>query len=250
MADRRKRVVRIVRVSATALVVLASMSFAAPAGASNPTGGACAYRISLSLFGGPATVRGCGQTVPPGDAGSASPDVTLPPGGSPSPVVALDTDGARGVYGPAVVFGGRFQLDGSVTPSGPLLAVAVGTTAVQSTALATSVGPQPFFARSVLASCTATAAFRTFTTQLTDAVVVTSTDAFGNPTSSVSVPASPPAGLTVPFVINNVGDHGIVVFNERVDNPDGSTTLNAVHMHMQGPIAVGDMIIAQARCGG
>lgn len=246
MAERSKRVVR---VSVTALVAIASMSLAAPAGAASPTGSACAYRISLSLFGGPATVRGCGETAPPGDPRSASPDVTLPPGGSGAPIVSVDTDGALGVYGPAVVFGGRFSSDGGVPPSGVLLAQAVGTTTVQTTALASFVGPQPFYATAVLASCTATAAFRTLATRLTDAVVVTSTDKFGTPASSVSVPASPPVGLTIPFVINNVGDHGVVVFNERVANPDGSTTVNAVHMHMQGPIAVGDMVIAQARCG-
>ncbi|HEX2048945.1 MAG TPA: hypothetical protein VHF27_14380 [Acidimicrobiales bacterium] len=243
-----KRAVRVVAMAMVAGAV-ASVTLAAPARAGTVSGAACAYRISLSLFGGPATVRGCGQTVPPGGPGSASPHVTLPPGGSAAPIVAFDPDGARGVYGPAVVFGGRFQADGSVPPSGPLFAQTVGTTTVQSTALATFVGPQPFYARSVLASCTASARGSTFTTQLVDAVVVTSTDRFGNPTSSVPVPSTPPVGFTVPFVIDNVGDHGVVVFNERVANPDGSTTLNAVHMYMQGPIAVGDMVVGQVRCG-
>ena len=244
MANLTRRVV-----TAMAVVALASVTLAAPASAGTVSGSACAYRISLSLFGGPAGVRGCGQTIPPGDAGSASPFVTLPLGGSITPLVAFDADGARGVYGPAVVFGGRFRADETVGPSGPLFAQTVGTTAVQSTALATDVGPQPFWARSVLATCTATAAMSTFNVQLNGAVVVTSTDQWGVPTGAVSVPRNPPVGFAVPFVINNVGDHGVVVFNERINNADGSTTLNAVHMYMQGPIAVGDMVIGQVRCG-
>lgn len=246
-----KRTNRFVRAAVTGIVAgaLVSVTLAAPAGAGTVSGEACAYRVSLSLFGGPPSVRGCGQTIPPGTAASASPEVTLPPDGSTAPIVSLDLDGARAVYGPAVVFGGRFQPGGSAPQSGPLLAQTAGTTVVRSSALATFVGPQPFYARSVFGSCVATAGATTFTVQLTDAVVVTSTDRFGTPTSAVRVPANPPVGFTVPFVIDNVGDRGVVVFNERVANPDGSTTLNAVHMYMQGPIAVGDMVIAQARCG-
>jgi hypothetical protein len=244
MANLTRRVV-----IAVAAVALAAVTLAAPAKAGTVSGSACAYRISLSLFAGPAMVRGCGQTIPSGNAGSASPFVTLPPGGSAAPLVAFDADGARGVLGPAVVFGGRFNPDGTVGPSGPLFAQTVGTSVVQSTALATNVGPQPFWARSVLATCMATPAASMFNVQLDGAVVVTSTDQWGIPTGAVSVPRNPPVGFRVPFVINNVGDHGVVVFNERVGNADGSTTLNAVHMYMQGPIAVGDMVIGQVRCG-
>ena len=37
----------------------------------------------------------------------------------------------------------------------------------------------------------------------------------------------------MPFVISNVGDRGVVVFNERFENPDGSTTVNALHMYLE-----------------
>ena len=250
MAKVTKRVLRVV---AIAMVpgALASVTLAAPAQAGTVSGSACAYRISLSLFGGPTTVRGCGQSIPPGDAASASPSVMLPPGGSNTPLTTVDIDGARAVYGPATVFGGRFipNTDSQVPHSGMLMARTVGTTTVQSTALATNVGPQPFYARSVLAACQATASGTTIAVQLVDAVVVTSTWEFGIPRTSVNVPSNPPPNYTVPFTINNVGDRGRVVFNERILNPDGSTTVNAVHMYMEGPIAVGDMIIGQARCG-
>jgi hypothetical protein len=101
----------------------------------------------------------------------------------------------------------------------------------------------------VLATCTAGPAGKVMIAQLTDAVVVTSTDRFGNPRTSLSVPKTPPVNYTVPYIINNVNDHGVMVFNERIDNADGSTTLNAAHMYLQGPHAVGDMVIGQARCG-
>ena len=248
MTRRTRRVVRMAETVAMACV-LASVGLVGPAQAGAPVGGACAYRSNVSLFGGPATVRGCGQTTPPGDADSAAPDVALPPGGSATPLVAVDTNGARAVYDIAVLFGGRFLADGTVPPSGMLLAQTVGTTTVQSVAMATSVGPQPFYARSVLATCTAAPAGKVSTVRLTDAIVVTSTDRFGYPRTSVSVPATPPVNYTVPYVINNVNDHGVMVFNERIDNPDGSTTVNAAHMYLQGPHAVGEMVIAQARCG-
>jgi len=130
-----------------------------------------------------------------------------------------------------------------------LMARTGGTTTVQSTALATNVGPQQFYARSVLATCVAGRSGTTTAVQLVDAVVVTSTYSFGIPRTSVAIPTNPAPDYTVPFTIDNVGDHGRVVFNERIVNADGSTTVNAVHMYMEGPIAVGDMVISQARCG-
>jgi hypothetical protein len=250
MAKRTTRVMFRVVAMAVVAGALASVTLAVPARAGTLSGTACAYRVSVSIFGGPPSVRGCGQTTPPGSRESASPDVALPPGGSAVPLIAVDPDGARAAFGPAVIFGGRFQADGiTVPPSGPLMAQTGGTTTVQSSALATLVGPQPFYARTVFAGCTATTTGRTFTVQLGNAVVVTSTDRFGNPRTAVAVPPDPPWGFTVPFVIDNFGDHGVVVFNERIGNPDGSTTVNAVHMYMQGPIAIGDMVIGQARCG-
>jgi hypothetical protein len=257
-AGRWSRVVRASRsaLAATTALVAGTLAWsvpASPAHAGIVTGSACAYRSSVSVFGGPATVRGCGQTMPPGDAGSASPEVVLPPEGSTTPLVAVDHDGARALYGPATLFGGRFVQASAgqhtVPPSGPLTAQTVGASTVQSVATANAVGPQPFYARSVVAACTAGTRGKTLTVQLADAFVVTTTDFFGNPRTTVSVPRLPPANYTVPFTINNVGDHGTLVFNERLDTPDGSTTVNAVHMYLKGPIAIGDMVIGQARCG-
>ena len=225
---------------------------AGPAHAGTLVGNACAYFTNVSLFGGPYSVRGCGQTIPPGNAGSASPSVALPPGGSGSWLSAIDNDGAMGVYGPAVIFGGQFDANDNVGPSGQLSAYTIGTSAttVTSQSQANVVGPAPFHADMVFGRCTATTSnVKSYLVSLSNAVVETSTDANGYPLTWVNVPSSPPVNYTVAFTLNHVGDHGIVVFNERINNADGSTTLNAVHMYLQGPIALGDMVIGQSTCG-
>ena len=225
---------------------------AGPAHAGTLVGYACAYSTNVSLFGGPYSVRGCGQTIPPGSASSASPSVTLPAGGSGTWLSAIDGDGAMGVYGPAVIFGGQYDANDNVGPSGQLSAYTVGTqgTTVTSQVQANNVGPAPFHADMVFARCTATTNnTKSYMVMLSNAVVETSTDAEGYPLTWVNVPSSPGINYTVPFTLDNIGDHGVVVFNERINNADGSTTLNAVHMYMQGPIAYGDMVIGQAKCG-
>lgn len=180
--------------------------------------------------------------------------MTLPAGGSASYISAVDNDGAKGAYGPAVIFGGQYDANDNIGPSGQLSTYTIGTQASQvlsrSQAQANVVGPAPFHASVVFARCTAsTSNVKTYLVTLSNAVVETSTDADGNPLTWVNVPSSPPVNYTVSYTLDNIGDHGIVVFKERINNADGSTTLNAVHMYMQGPIAYGDMVIGQATCG-
>jgi hypothetical protein len=255
MGAHARRPVRRLLPSAFAMLSMTAASLgltAAPAHAGAAIGYACAYYTNVSLFGGPYSVRGCGQTIPPGDAGSASPSVTLPGGGSSTWVSAIDNDGAKGVYGPAVIFGGQYDANDNVGPSGQLSAYAIGTlsTSAISQVQANVVGPAPFHADMVFARCTATTAnAKSYLVTLSNAVVETSTDANGYPLTWVNVPSSPSVNYTVSYTLTNIGDHGIVVFNERINNGDGSTTLNAVHMYMQGPIAFGDMVIGQAKCG-
>jgi hypothetical protein len=227
----------------------AFVTMAPAAGASPIVGYACAYYSNVSLFGGPSSLRGCGQSIPPGDAESASPSVTLPSGGSSRVISSNDFDGAIATYGPAVIFGGQFQPDGSVSPSGQLLTSTTGTKTVVSSAQAHNVGPGPFTARLVFARCVASTSVNAYQVVLSNAVLVTSTDDQGNPVTTVNIPSTPPPGYSVPFTINSVGDVGIAVFNERVTNGDGSVTLNAVHIYLQGPTAVGDLVIGQVTCG-
>src|SRR5690349_4486547 len=83
--------------SAVGVVVVAT-PLPAAAAVTSVRGSACGYFVNVGLFGGPQAVRGCGQTIPPGDAGSASPSVTLPSTGSASAITASDPDGARAQY--------------------------------------------------------------------------------------------------------------------------------------------------------
>lgn len=211
------------------------------------SGGACGYFTNVSLFGGPASVRGCGQTAPPGDVGSASPSVTLPAGGSASAVTSTDANGALAQYGPAVIFGGRPPSDPNapVPPSGAMTVSTKGKRTVTSTASVKNVGAGPFTASSVRATCTAKSAGVTAAVTITKGVVVTATDADGNPTASEVVPSHPPVNHTVTGV-NDIGDSFRAVFNEQAVDAEGTITVSAVHLYLLGPTAVGDVVIAQA----
>lgn len=103
----------------------------------------------------------------------------------------------------------------------------------------------------MIGKCTAKASSHTWSASIKNAVVVTSTDADGNPLTTFSVPGgwSPPANYTVHGEINNIGDSFDIVFNEQIANPDGSFTENAVHMYLRGPWHVGDIVVGQANCG-
>jgi hypothetical protein len=233
------------------ITAAASVGLAGPAtGAAGPTGSACGYHISVGLFGGPPTVRGCGQTIPPGTAASASPSVTLPPGGSGTAITAVDSNGALAAYGPAVMFSGKDTgPNTNVPPSGRLKVTVKGTTTVTATSSVLDVGHTTFTADAVASKCTATATRHTLSATITNGVVATATDGNGDPTTRVAVPSPTPANYTVRGQISNVGDSFKIVFNEHLDNGDGSYTGNGAHMYLLGPTAVGDKIIAQSRCG-
>ncbi|MDQ6724651.1 MAG: hypothetical protein M3066_00520 [Actinomycetota bacterium] len=201
----------------------------------------------MSLFGGPPTVRGFGQTVPPGDAQSASPAVTLPAGGSVSAVTATDADGALARYGPAVVFGGRppADPDAPIPPSGAQKASTKGKLSVTSAASVKNVGAGPFSAGSVSCTCNARKAGTKATTTITRGVLVTATDADGNTIAREVIPAHPPVDLTFTGT-TDTGDNFKAVFNEQSVASDGTITVVAVHIYMLGPTAVGDVVIARA----
>jgi len=242
------------------------------------TGSACAYFANVSLFGGPAMRRGCGQ---PADApaNNLAPAVVLPPSGG-SPVVADDADGAFAQYGPAFLFSGQYPNaandptgNAPAPPSGPLHVSTQGTTgpngAVMSTASVApgtqgtadpnqprGVGPGPIIADAVSSTCAATetnpatgAKSVTGSTTITNGTLVLTTDANGAPATSEPVPATPPANYTRTGTITNVGDNFKVVYNEQTTDGNGVLTVNAVHMTLLGPTAVGDLVIGQSVCG-
>lgn len=210
-------------------------------------GSACGYYTEISLFGGPPSRLGCGQTVPPGTEGSASPSVTLPEGGSGTPVTVTDDDGALAQYGPAVVFGGRPPADPNAPfpPSGPQKVSTKGKRSVTSSASVKNVGPGPFTASAVRSTCTASTSGVEASTTITKGVLVTATDADGNPTTVKEIPARPTANYTLRGKIPT-GDKFKAVFNEQKKGRDGSITVRAVHLYLLGPTAVGDVVVAEA----
>jgi len=255
MAERRGtagwRVKGLSSVLALVTVAAASVALTGQAvAAGTPTGGACGYYSNVGLFGGAPTRRGCGQTIPPGTTKSASPSVTLPAGGSATVLSATDSNGALAAYGPSTVFSGK-DTDPNVPipPSGRLKVTTIGTTKVKSTASVLNVGPTTFTADAVSSQCTATATAHTWSSTITNGVVATATDSNGNPTTTVAVPSPTPANYKIHGVITNVGDSFDIVLNEQIANGGGTFTVNAAHMKFLGPTAVGDLVIAQSRCG-
>jgi len=218
------------------------------AAAPKPGGGACGYYSGVSLFGGPVERRGYGQSIPPGNAASASPSVELPPGGSVKAVAATDGNGALAQYGPAVLFGGQSPEGSSATPpSGPMAVTTRGTTSVTSSASVKNVATGPFTATSVRSMCSASKSGVKASTTITRGVVVTATDAGGNPRTSKAVPATPPVNHTVKGTIST-GDAFRLVLNEQKKSRDGTVTVVGVHLYLLGPLAVGDVVVAESYC--
>jgi len=249
-------------------------------------GSACGFTTKVGLFAGPQAVRGCGTAVPPTDP-SYSPSVALPPGGSATAITATDPDGAKGVYGPATIFGGIWPPDVlSPTPSGPLTASTQGTPgggAVTSFADITlnpapkpvvcyadrnlpnpkptncndpgGFGPSPVWGDSLHVECRASESAVTGSATFSNAYVAKATivggenDGSPDPAATDAVPNPTPVNWTRSGVLSNVGDTFTVVFNEQIVNPDGSLTVNAVHLYLFGQFAVGEAIKGQATCG-
>ncbi|HEX2699052.1 MAG TPA: Calx-beta domain-containing protein [Acidimicrobiales bacterium] len=240
-------------------------------------GSACSYSVNVGLFGGPQSLKGCGSGVATTNVGY-SPQVSLPASGSATAITASDIDGAKAQYGPAVIHGGIWPLNvASPTASGPQYASTQGTPesgTVTSSADITlktppyptvpcetgysppcedpgGFGPPPVWGDSVHAECTATESSVTGSSTFSNSFIASATDADGAPLPSAiePIPDNPPANYTRHGVITNVGDVFTVVINEQIPNADGSLTVNAVHMYLFGPVAVGEVIRGQVTCG-
>ncbi len=61
--------------------------------------------------------------------------------------------------------------------------------------------------------------------------------------AGISVPVNPAPNTTINLALAKV------VFNEQISNPDGSLTVNAVHITLNALVGTGDVILAQAKCG-
>jgi hypothetical protein len=151
---------------------------AAPQGVQAVSGGAFGFETNVSLFGGPASVKGgagstCGQAGQPVCADGQSPAVSLPASGGQ--LTATDPDGNIGQYGPAYIFENH----------GPLTASAQGSTGPSGSVTATAAVDKvedndPFHAGSpdggVSSTCTAGQSVLSGLTRIVNGRLVTSTD--------------------------------------------------------------------------
>ncbi|HUR24363.1 MAG TPA: Ig-like domain-containing protein [Acidimicrobiales bacterium] len=207
----------------------------APEGVQTVSGGAFGFSTNVSLFAGPAEQRG------------PRPAVTLAPNGGDHS--ATDPDGDVGQYGPAMIFESH----------GPLTVSTEGTTGSNGSSVASASvkdisDNDPFHAHApdgeASSTCTATEAGLSASSRIVNGRLVVHTDPDGNPTEEITFPPSwdPAPNTTYEGALDNVGDRWRIVFNEQIVSPD-SITVNAVHLYLLGPIAVGDMVIGQSRCG-
>ena len=112
-------------------------------------------------------------------------------------------------------------------------------------------GQEVLTAATAASTCTASATGASGSATFTDAKLRTSE---GNPDvdgddTEVTIPANPAPNTSFTGKIEAVGDTFRMVLNEQVTSADGSITVNAAHMYLLGPTAVGDLIIGQSRCG-
>lgn len=214
------------------------------AAAATVAGGAYGFSTNVGLFGGPPERRGFGQTIPPGNARSASPEVALPAGGSAATHAVVDEDGVIALYGPAIILGGRYP--GETTgPTGPVVVSTRGTTSVTSSASVKNVDAGVFTAGSVRSTCTASKSGLKGSATITNGVVVTASDAEGTPTTTKKVPSKPEANTRISGK-NSIGDKFRIVFNEQKKAKDGTITVIAAHLYLLGPTAIGDVILAES----
>ncbi len=194
-------------------------------------GSAYGYYASVSLFGGPAQVRG------------PAPRVTLPEGGSATPIA--DTLGSATVqFGPATIFSSdQLEVSTEGTPGGTVTSSARISNVNRS-------GQEQLTLATVNSTCSASGSGETGSVTLTGGRLTTSSgtnfDSEADDTI-VDLPANPAPNTTFDGMIENVGDRFRVVLNEQIPRA-GELTVRAVHMYLEGPTAVGELIIGQVVC--
>ena len=231
----RGRTLRLVPLVAMATAALAVLGLSGPSSADVTAvqGSAYGYFASVSLFGGPANTRG------------PAPVVTLPPGGSAIPITA-GAPSALVQFGPAILFS-----------SGPITVSTQGTAGpagfVTSTSNIENVntsGQEVFTAANVSSTCTASEAGVSGSTTIVGGTLQVSE---GDPNVDgdeviVAIPANPAPNTVHAGQIETVGDRFRAVFNEQIVNADGSITVNAYHLYLLGPTAIGEVIVGHAVC--
>lgn len=204
----------------------------ADADVSEVIGSAYGHRASVSLFGGDQPELG------------PDPTVTLPPGGGDETASAPSVSA---IFGPATIF-----------TSGPLTVTTEGTTgpdgSVTSNATIEEINrseQEVFTADNLASTCTASEGGVSGSVTVTNGTLQTSE---GNPDVEgdeviVEIPANPAPNTTYEGTIETVGDNFRYVFNEQIENADGTITVNAAHQYLLGPTAVGELVVGQVVCG-
>jgi hypothetical protein len=211
-----------------------------------PVGGsAYGYYSSISLFGGPAAVKG------------PTPTVTLPAGGSSAPVVQ-SVPSEDLTYGPAHIFdSGPLKL----TTQGTAASGVTSSTSIQGCTKAVNNGCSvgqvfagPFTGTSVSSTCTAKGSSHTGSVkiqagQLTEEPAGAGVG--GTPGAPITVPTNPSPNYTVTATFPDTGKVYKYVFNEQTVDANGALTVNAAHEYLQAGAtgAQGDLIFGRVVCG-
>ncbi len=223
------------------LALAAMLGFAAtPSGAQtgDGVGSAFGYSAKYTIFGGP-------FDVPP------SPSVTLPAGGSATPVTG-SIPSARVQSGPGILFtSGPIDISTQGSAGSVTSKTHISGTNTSNVEILT--------AGTMDSTCTASASGVTGSATFagpgsaghTSATLRTSS---GDPDKDgdevyADIPANPPPNTAINGNLEEVGDTFQLVFNEQVTNADGTLTVNAVHERLLGPTALGDIYIGQSVCG-
>jgi hypothetical protein len=240
------------RVTTAAAAATASpgTAIATTAAAAATTGAATAAQVAGTCintapgaYGFCASIR-LGQLAP-AEAGP-DPTVTLPEAGSATPVTdTAPTALAR--LGPGTIFtSGPLEVSTTGSPTD-----AAGITSTASIEDINTSGDEVFTASAATSTCTSSSTGSSGSTTITGGTLRTSDGSDADSAADdtvVPVPANPGPNTRIEGALS-VGDSFTYIFNEQIVNPDGSITVNAAHLVLGGPLAFGDVIIGQSRCG-
>jgi len=226
---------------AAAVVVAVGAGFLTLTGPSNADvtavrGEAYAMTASVGLFGGPPMARGPIALV------------TLPATGSAVPITATAAN-ANAIFGPATIFSSgpvNTSTQGTLGPGGSV-------TSTATLAPINTSGSEVFTATSLSSTCTATETGVSGSTTVVGGTIILmdpNPDTSGEAGEDIrTIPNMPPPNTTYTGTVANVNDNFRAVFNEQIVNPDGSLTVNAYHLYLLGPTAVGEVIVGHVVCG-
>jgi len=213
-----------------------TLAFAAPSGAapsgadtSSVSSGAIGASASISLFADPPVVS------------APSPSVTLPTSGGSVSDAAPASSVHRSVAG--APFEGLFLDTGRLSVSSQGTAGPSGaSTGAASAADVVALGGA-LTTLNLNSTCTSSAAGANGATTLTEGTLAISAS------ETITLPSDPAPNTTFSGTSTGPGsgDTFTVVLNEQTSAPD-SITVNAAHVILHGPSAVGDIIVAGSRC--